>query len=170
MKINKSFLKCVSMVLAVMFLTLLPGNALLSMGNHSSVWGSERINQFLQDDLTDMISSLRGEAYTIDLNEEDLVDFTILDPVSFLDLDFVSNNAPEVIHFPLADKNGRIFAVFSVGRSETGYGRNFGQSFSRILESARLAGSHEVFLYQKMYSGSFSDWLSYDENEVVMGE
>ena len=28
----------------------------------------------------------------------------------------------------------------------------------------------EIGLEPKMYPGSFSDWISYDENEVVMGE
>lgn len=28
----------------------------------------------------------------------------------------------------------------------------------------------EVGLEPKMYPGSFSDWISYDENEVVVGE
>lgn len=90
-------------------------------------------------------------------------------------LDIKAGHIPNALNYPWIDlvKDGKILAIDELEKKFEPlkkYEEVIVYCGSGVTATVPYILMDEIGLEPKMYPGSFSDWISYDENEVVVGE
>lgn len=102
-------------------------------------------------DYPNLISKLKKSPETEGYNEADLKNISFLNPVAILNSRQISdisriNEVMNTLHFPMINKSGEIFAIYSISISDAGLTSTLGKSFAPMLEKARLDGVEQAVI------------------------
>lgn len=127
------------------------------------------ISAAIKQDYPALISSLKNAAESFGFALTDLSGICFLNPVRFITPEYSLDDLQQgknlhILHFPLMNENGEIFAVFTIIKTEEGVNSTLGIDFAPMLNKAKFDGIEEVILCQNI-NGLF---VSSTDNQYIL--